>query len=161
MQLGRALLEVLEAIPDRIEVSGHEPTWKVTGGSFDAAAAFADEAFAGAVVVDRRDRDRWWPRVTLTVTTDPALAATAPPREELAAEPEPDPEPHPEPDPDPEPEPEPEPEPAPEPEPVPVQGRDADAPTSVLEDMFAYQEDVRLARQRVPQQRRRHARRRV
>jgi hypothetical protein len=149
VQLGRAFLEVIEAIPDRIEVSGHEPTWKVTGGSFDAAAAFADEAFDGAVVVARRDRDRWWPRVTLTVTTDPELAATAPPRDELAAEPVPEPEPDPEPD--------------LQGGPEPVRGDEAGAepPESVLEDMFAYQEDVRLARQRVPEQRRRHARRHV
>ena len=157
VQLGRALLEVIEAIPDRIEVSGHEPTWKVTGGSFDDAAAFADEAFAGSVVVARRDRDRWWPRVTLTVTTDPDLAATAPPRDELAARPEPEPDP--EPDPEPEPPPAPQPVRQPEPEPAVEGEAGAEPPGSVLEDMFAYQEDVRLARQRVPEQRRRHTRR--
>jgi hypothetical protein len=135
MQLGRAILEVLEAIPERIEVSGHEPTWKVTGGSFDAAAAFADEAFDGAVVVERHDRDRWWPRVTLTVTTDPQLAATAPPLEQLATEPEP--------------------------VPRPVQPAQRARTGSVLEDMFAYQEDARLSRQRIPEQRRRQPRHHV
>ena len=32
MPLGKGIAEVFGAIPDRIEVSGHEPTWKVTGG---------------------------------------------------------------------------------------------------------------------------------
>ena len=36
MPLGKGIVEVFGAIPDRIEVSGHEPTWKVTGGSFEA-----------------------------------------------------------------------------------------------------------------------------
>ena len=59
------------------------PTWEVTGGSFESAASYAQDAFDDPVVVDRRDRSRWWPRVTLTVTTDPELAATAPPLESL------------------------------------------------------------------------------
>ena len=70
---------MFEAIPERIEVSGHEPTWRVTGGSFESALAFARDAFGGSVVVAREDRGRWWPRVTLTVTVNPALVATAPP----------------------------------------------------------------------------------
>jgi len=84
MPLGRGIVELFEAIPDRIEVSGHAPTWRVTGGSFDAVVAYSDEAFDDPTVVAREDRSRWWPRVTLTVTTDPALAAQAPPRESFA-----------------------------------------------------------------------------
>ena len=79
MPLGRGIVEVFEAIPERIEVSGHRPTWRVTGGSFEAAFDYAREAFGGVAVVAREDRGRWWPRVTLTVTVDPALVATAPP----------------------------------------------------------------------------------
>src|SRR3954447_12907650 len=79
MPLGRDIVEVFEAIPARIEVSGHAPVWRVTGGSFDDAVAYAREAYGDPVVVAREDRNRWWPRVTLTVTTDPALAAEAPP----------------------------------------------------------------------------------
>ncbi|QWZ08280.1 hypothetical protein KRR39_23705 [Nocardioides panacis] len=72
-------MEVFEAIPERIEVSGHRPTWRVTGGSFEAALDYARDAFGGSAVVAREDRGRWWPRVTLTVTVDPALVAAAPP----------------------------------------------------------------------------------
>ena len=84
MPLGRGIVEVFEAIPERIEVSGHGPTWRVTGGSFESALAFAQEAFGDTVVVAREDRSRWWPRVTLTVTQDPELAAEAPPVETFA-----------------------------------------------------------------------------
>jgi hypothetical protein len=94
MQLRRNILELFEAIPDRIEVSGHEPTWQVTGGSFDDVVSFANDAFDRPAVISRQDRSRWWPRVTLTVTTDPDLAAGAPPLEALA-----DPEPLSEPEP--------------------------------------------------------------
>ena len=72
---------MFEAIPERIEVSGHQPTWRVTGGSFESALDFARDAFGASTVVAREDRGRWWPRVTLTVTVDPALVAAAPPLE--------------------------------------------------------------------------------
>jgi hypothetical protein len=84
MRLSRNILELLEAIPDRIEVSGQEPTWQVTGGSFDDVVSYANDAFDKPAVISRQDRSRWWPRVTLTVTTDPDLAAGAPPLAALA-----------------------------------------------------------------------------
>jgi hypothetical protein len=142
----RGIVQVFEAIPDRIEVSGHEPTWQVTGGSFESVVAFARRAFGDPVVVARQDRGRWWPRVTLTVTKDPGLAADAPPLEVLA---DPAPSPAPEPEPEPEPEPPPEPQPGPEALTEPQRAR--------LEDMFAYQEELRAAsvRHRVPRQRHR------
>jgi hypothetical protein len=87
MEIRRGIAELLEAIPERIEVSGHAPTWKVTGGSFESVVDYANEAFDEPVVLAREDRARWWPRVTLTVTTDPTLAEAAPPLEELAQEP--------------------------------------------------------------------------
>jgi hypothetical protein len=132
MPLGKGIAEVLGAIPDRIEVSGHEPTWRVTGGSFEAVLAFVRQAYGEATVVDREDRSRWWPRVTLTVTHDPVLAADAP---ELATFTTPV---------------------------VPEQaaGRHAAPATeegpsfdSVLEAIFAHQEELRLARRGVPEQR--------
>ena len=78
MPLGKGIVEAFGAIPDRIEVSGQGPTWKVTGGSFEDTLAFVEGAYADAVVIARADRGRWWPRVTLTVTRDPLLAAVAP-----------------------------------------------------------------------------------
>jgi hypothetical protein len=94
MPLGKGIVELFEAIPGRIEVDGHEPTWRVTGGSFESVLAFAQEAYDEPVVIARQDRSRWWPRVTLTVTTDPELAAGAPDLDTFAtpspAEPEPD-----------------------------------------------------------------------
>jgi hypothetical protein len=90
MEIRRGITELLEAIPDRIEVSGQAPTWRVTGGSFESVVDYANEAFDEPVVLAREDRSRWWPRVTLTVTTDPALAEAAPPLEELAQAPEAD-----------------------------------------------------------------------
>ena len=90
MPLRRDIQEVLEAIPARIEVSGHAPTWRVTGGSFEDVVAFARTAYDDPIVVAREDRHRWWPRVTLTVTTDPELAASAPPLEAFS-DPEPEP----------------------------------------------------------------------
>jgi len=84
MPLGRGITELFEAIPERIEVAGHGPTWRVTGGSFEAALSYAREAFGETAVLAREDRQRWWPRVTLTVTTDPQLAAGAPPLVTLA-----------------------------------------------------------------------------
>lgn len=79
MPLRREITQVFEAIPERIEVSGAGPTWRVTGGSFDSVISWANDAFDRPVVIAREDRNRWWPRVTLTVTTDPELAAEAPP----------------------------------------------------------------------------------
>ena len=132
MPLGKGIAEVFGAIPDRIEVSGHEPTWKVTGGSFESVLAFAREAYGETTVVAREDRSRWWPRVTLTVTRDPVLAAAAP---DLATFATPG---------------------------VPKQAAGhrtdpvtEDPPTfvSALDEIFAHQEELRLARRGVPQQR--------
>ena len=89
MPLGKGISGLLSAVQDRIEVSGHGPTWRVTGGSFESALDFAREAFEEPAVLARETSGRWWPRVTLTVTTDPALAADAPPLEELAHPPVP------------------------------------------------------------------------
>jgi len=76
--------ETWEAVRDRIEVSGHGAVWHVTAGSFESALGYARERFDAPVVLGRKDRRRWWPRVTLLVTTDPRLAASAPPLEDLA-----------------------------------------------------------------------------
>lgn len=83
MPLGQVIAEMWDAVRDRIEVSGKGPTWQVTAGSFDSALAYARTRFGDPVVLGRTDRDRWWPRVTLTVTTDAALAASAPRLEDL------------------------------------------------------------------------------
>ena len=131
MPLGKGIAEVFGAIPDRIEVSGHEPTWKVTGGSFESVLAFAREAYGETTVLAREDRSRWWPRVTLTVTRDPVLAAAAP---DLAAF---------------------------APPVVPEQAarradpvtEDAPSFASALDEIFAHQEELRLARRGIPQQR--------
>lgn len=174
MPLGRGIAEVFEAIPERIEVSGHAPTWRVTGGSFESVLAFAREAYDDPTVIGREDRARWWPRVTLTVTTDPALAAAAPPLDTFAVEPEPAPAPTPPAD-----------APA-EPEPtrrrrgagrhaadvgphvatgivVPEQRHDdprnddprPDEPRSfgILDEIFTHQEELRRQRLRIPSQR--------
>jgi hypothetical protein len=85
--LGQGIAEMIEAVRDRIEVSGTTPTWEVTAGSFDRALEYARERFTEPVVLARSDRNRWWDRVTITVTTDPALAAAAPPLEQLKAPP--------------------------------------------------------------------------
>ena len=65
-------MDVFEAIPERIEVSGHATDLaghrRVVRGALD----YARDAFGGSAVVAREDRARWWPRVTLTVTMDPA-----------------------------------------------------------------------------------------
>lgn len=145
MSLTRGLRELIEAIPERIEVSGERPTWEVTGGSFESVVAYAEQAFGEPAVLSRRDRSRWWPRITLIVTIDPQLAAQAPPLESLA---------HPEPEQQPEPEPETEPEPAPpiavtEPEPVPpADVEPSESSVTTLEAMFAYQEAARIPTQR-------------
>ncbi len=119
------------AIPERIEVSGHEPTWKVTGGSFESVLAFAREAYGETTVVAREDRSRWWPRVTLTVTRDPVLAAAAPDLATFAT--------------------------PVVPEQVAAHRADPteDAPSfvSALEEIFAHQEELRQARRGIPQQR--------
>lgn len=75
---------MLEAVRDRVEVSGHDGSWTVTAGSFDDALGYARSRFDDPVVLSRRDRDRWWPRVSLEVTTDPGAAADAPPLSTLA-----------------------------------------------------------------------------
>jgi hypothetical protein len=84
MPLGQGISEMWDAVRDRVEVAGHGPTWEVTAGSFESALAYARERFGDPAVLSRSDRDRWWPRVTLTVTTDTALAASAPPLEDVA-----------------------------------------------------------------------------
>jgi len=84
MPLGQGIGEWWDAVRDRIEVSGHGPTWQVTAGSFDSALAYARGRFDDPVVLARKDRDRWWPRVAVTVTTDPTLAASAPVLDEIA-----------------------------------------------------------------------------
>ncbi len=85
MPLGQGIGELWDALRDRVEVSGIGPEYQVTAGSFDTALAYARERFDEPVVLGRQDRARWWPRVTLTVSTDPARAAAAPPLAELAA----------------------------------------------------------------------------
>ena len=75
---------MVDAVRDRVEVSTHGETWHVTAGSFDGALAYARERFDDPVVLSRKDRGRWWPRVTLVVTEDPAYAASAPSLEDLA-----------------------------------------------------------------------------
>src|SRR6476469_10062670 len=137
MPLGRGIVEVFEAIPDRIEVSGHGPTWKITGGSFEGVLDYAREALGESAVIGREDRGRWWPRITLTVTTDPARMAEAPALETFAdpveaAEPE-----HVE---------------AAGPGPVEVM-TDDESFVSSLEEIFAHQEERRLARRGIPRQR--------
>jgi hypothetical protein len=84
MPLGQGIGEMWEAVRDRVEVSGEDPVWEVTAGSFDGALDFARERFGDPVVLARRDRNRWWPRVTITVTTDHVLAGSAPALEELS-----------------------------------------------------------------------------
>ena len=83
MPLRQGINELVEAIEDRIEVAGRAPTWRVTAGSFESAMSYAREAYHDPVVVGRSDQHRLWPRVTLTVTTDPVLARNAPPLDEL------------------------------------------------------------------------------
>jgi hypothetical protein len=141
MPLGRGILEVFEAIPERIEVSGHGPTWRVTGGSFEAVLCYVQDALGDTVVVDREDRSRWWPRVTLTVTKDPDLAADAPPvdtfadgHSEVASD-----------------------EVAETTGPTIDEAATEDAEPeesgSALEEIFAHQEQLRAARRRIPEQR--------
>jgi hypothetical protein len=129
MPLGRGIVEVFEAIPDRIEVSGHGPTWRITGGSFEGVLDYAREALGESAVIGREDRGRWWPRITLTVTTDPTRMAEAPALETFT-----------------------DPVEAEEPEPVEVI-TDDESFVSSLEEIFAHQEERRLARRGIPRQR--------
>ena len=137
MPLGQGIWDILEAIPRRIEMSGQAPTWRITGASFDAVVAFANEVLPrDAVVVARDDRTRWWPRVTLTLSVDPDRVAAAPTVEELRTPPA---------------------------TVVPKQRVAAEVPLwndeeyaesfSPLEEIFAHQEEVRVARREVPEQR--------
>lgn len=84
MPLGHGIEEWWDAVRDRVEVSGHDPTWHVTAGSFDTAMAYASARFEEPAVLAREDHGRWWPRVTLTVTTHPGLAEQAPPLATIA-----------------------------------------------------------------------------
>ncbi len=84
MPLGQGIADFWTALRERVELSGGGSTWKVTAGSFEAAVAYARDRFGEPVVLDREDHDFWWPRVTVTVTTDASLAAVAPRLEDLA-----------------------------------------------------------------------------
>jgi hypothetical protein len=83
MSLGLGIEELWEAVRDRVEVSGDGPVWRVTAGSFESALGYARARFPDPTVLDRTDRNRLWPRVTLTVTTDAVLGGGAPPLEDL------------------------------------------------------------------------------
>ncbi|HEX4687582.1 MAG TPA: hypothetical protein VH228_12425 [Nocardioides sp.] len=100
----------------------------MTASSFESALSYVETRFDDAAVLARRDHGRRWPRVTLEVSTDPALATMAPPLTELAHPPEPA---------TPQPVPTPPVEPV-EPEPV----APSDLPTD-LEAIFANQNDLR------------------
>lgn len=82
MPLGQGIGEFVDAIRDRVEVSGHDDTWRVTAGSFESALAYARRRFDDPVVLSRRDRALYWPRVTLEISTAPD--AVAPTAEEIA-----------------------------------------------------------------------------
>ena len=84
MPLGQGIGDMVDAVRDRVELSTHGETWHVTAGSFDGAMAFVRERFDAPVVLSRKDRGRWWTRVTLVVTEDPSYAASAPSLDELA-----------------------------------------------------------------------------
>ena len=88
MPLGRVIAETVADLRDRVEVSWHHDTWHVTASSFESALSYVEARFDDAVVLARRDHGRRWPRVTLEVSTDPALATKAPPLIELAHPPE-------------------------------------------------------------------------
>jgi hypothetical protein len=89
MPLGRVIAETVADLRDRVEVSWHHDSWHVTASSFEAALSYVETRFDGAAVLARRDHGRRWPRVTLEVSTDPALATKAPPLSELAHPPKP------------------------------------------------------------------------
>jgi hypothetical protein len=132
MPLGRVIAETVADLRDRVEVSWHHDTWHVTAGSFESALHYVETRFDDAAVLARHDHGHRWPRVTLEVSTDPALAASAPPLTALAR-PEPSSTRHPARlatnDPG---------QPLPEPEPVPASGLPTD-----LEAIFAHQNDLR------------------
>lgn len=88
MPLGRVIAETVADLRDRVEVSWHHDTWHVTAGSFESALRYVESRFDDAAVLARHDHGHRWPRVTLEVSTDPALAAKAPPLVELAHPPE-------------------------------------------------------------------------
>jgi hypothetical protein len=147
---------MVDAVRDRVEVAwhpGHDGehdgthpgehagTWLVTAGSFEAALDYARERFTDPVVLSRRDRNRWWPRVTIEVSEDPSDAASAPPLEQLAHPPEPAAEPAIEVD------------RVPDPEPAPPVREDSGMP-AILEEMFARQDVPVATSHRVPRQRR-------
>jgi hypothetical protein len=135
MPLGQGIAEMWDALRDRVELSGHGPTWEVTAGSFDTALAYSRERFGDPVVLRRADRGRWWPRVTLTVTTNRELAAAAPPLDELATPTVPAQRTR---------------ETAPTETDQPEPPRETPVLPSSLEAIFAHQEELRLARQRTP-----------
>jgi hypothetical protein len=89
MPLGRVIADTVADLRDRVEVSWHHDTWHVTAGSFESALTYVETRFDDATVLARRDHGRRWPRVTLEVSTDPALAGKAPPLIELAHPPDP------------------------------------------------------------------------
>jgi hypothetical protein len=89
MPLGRVLAEMVTDLRDRVEVSWHHDRWHVTASSFDSALDYVGARFDHAAVLARHDHGRRWTRVTLEVSTDPALATKAPPLTELAHPPEP------------------------------------------------------------------------
>src|SRR4051794_32745831 len=78
MSIGNVVLDALRAVPQRIELSGHESSWSVSAASYDDALRYAVDRFGEVAVVARRDRGSRWPRVTLDITTDPARIAAAP-----------------------------------------------------------------------------------
>jgi hypothetical protein len=88
MPLGRVITQTVADLRDRVEVSWHHETWHVTASSFESALNYVETRFDNAAVLARRDHGRRWPRVTLEVSTDPALATKAPPLIELAHPPE-------------------------------------------------------------------------
>ena len=129
---------MVDAVRDRVEVSTHGDTWHVTAGSFASALGYARERFDEPVVLSRKDRGRWWPRVTLVVTEDRSYADSAPSLDELAHPVAPA-------------------APAVDdvPEDVPSSVGDSDMP-AVLEEMFARQDGPYVGARRVPRQRRGH-----
>jgi hypothetical protein len=88
MPLG-VIAETVADLRDRVEVSWHDDTWHVTASTFESALDYVEARFDHAAVLARRDHGRRWRRVTLEVTTDPALATQAPPLIELAHPPQP------------------------------------------------------------------------
>lgn len=144
MPLGQGIGELWDALRDRVEVSGSGPEYQVTAGSFDTALAYARERFDEPVVLERQDRARWWPRVTLTVSTDSGRAAAAPPLEELAQPVVPVQRPRRDPQPGTDP------EASTDPGPVTVAGTTGALPSS-LEAIFAHQEELRTARRQAQQ----------